>query len=1246
MASDQTLRATCPNCGKVFPAIPVKHAGRRAKCSQCETRFHVPGPRASATAAAGESSAVTGEPDARKAPAAGRWQPGHVLDGVYEIRGVLGEGNMGTVYRAHHRGWNRELAIKSPRADMLHRAAARRAFAHEAENWVNLGLHPNVVSCYYVREVEGLPRLFAELVPGGSLEEWIADGKLYAGDEDEVLLRILTVAIQFAWGLHYAHRRGIIHQDVKPDNVLLTEDGHAKVTDFGLTKIPEETGAIQGPQSGKRLEAAFAGLTPAFASPEQAAIAEQFQQGTPRTDLPRLTAATDQWSWAVSMLMLFRGGRDWTRGEEAHTHLKAYTADGPGKPGVPSAPQACLDVLHRCLQTAPRDRFPAMEAVAEALLACYHDTAGSPFAHPLVAELSATPGELSNRALSMLDMGKPERAAALFAQALELDPQALEAGYNQALCQWRANRFSDPEFCNKLEELVSTHVGHWRAHYLHGLALLEMSHAENAAEALRQARLAAGTNSDVEAALTLGEEGETRWYSTRHELRPGPHPQTALCLTPDQTRLYAGDENGVVRCWQLDTHFAESALPTAPARLTALCIVPQTGQLLCGNAKGELFLLAPDASTIQARWHSKQSSVSGLAPLPDSALVAVSGMESDLQIWDVASRKLRRRLSGHRGGLWAVACTPDGSRLITAGIDKRICLFDTRRGTLEGTLEGHEKAVLTLALDAQGRLLLSGSCDRTARLWDLQSGSCCAVFGPHDNWVSAVALTPEGDRGLTAGKDGVVQLWHLPHRKCLHRWSDGHHHTLHALAVERRGHHVFVADDEGRIRQLDTAGSQYRAPYAIATIQSSEAAAASEDAVARHAARADAALESGAWAEAAEALQDARDVDGHERDEELLRRWAVTGLHGLRTDTQAVWNSRTIDTESRTGLGAVLLSPCKRFVIGGSTDGTLALWDAASGRQQRRYGQGNSGVQALCLTHKGRRLLAAYTDGTQRLWDLQTTACRHEMTHPAPVLDIAATPCGRYALAGDEKGSLWLWDVESGDLARKFRRHPTWVSRVAISFDGRRAASACDDGMLRLWDLRTGKRLAAFSLEENKILSLVLTRDGRYAVAGGRQGTLSVWDLSEKECVLDWPADEGPLAALQCSADDRYVLTGSRQGELTLWSLASGEAQASLVGHQGAVADLAWSADGHCAASAAADRTLRVWHLDWQYVFPDGTKWDKRASPYVKALLRRYGPSPTDEAWNRIQEELGLCGFGWLHPQTIRQAWSALAKQR
>ena len=193
--------------------------------------------------------------------------------GLYRPVGSPIAGGMGKVLRVHHTAWNVDLAMKQPHPHLFETEAQKQNFIRECEAWINLGLHPHIVSCHYVREVDGIPSIFAEWMDGGSLAAWIKSEKLYAGSEPEVLRRILDIAIQLAWGLDYAHEQGLIHQDVKPDNVLLSSDGDAKVGDFGIAKAKADfaaSGTTNAQFEGTMISKAGA-YTPAYCAPEQSA---------------------------------------------------------------------------------------------------------------------------------------------------------------------------------------------------------------------------------------------------------------------------------------------------------------------------------------------------------------------------------------------------------------------------------------------------------------------------------------------------------------------------------------------------------------------------------------------------------------------------------------------------------------------------------------------------------------------------------------------------------------------------------------------------------------------------------------------------------------------------------------------------------------------------------------------------------------------------------------------------------------
>src|SRR6516165_3082892 len=170
----------CPRCQSPMTAANSTLLG---VCPQCSV-----GLQASEFATADAASADAPTPPAAltapyvappaTAPESG-WVVGDVVLGLYEVLHVHATGGMGLVYRVRHRGWNVDLAPKRPRPERLGDETAKRLFEREAETWVQLGLHPNVVTCYYVRRIDDVPCAFAEYVTAGTLASWIHRGRLY-----------------------------------------------------------------------------------------------------------------------------------------------------------------------------------------------------------------------------------------------------------------------------------------------------------------------------------------------------------------------------------------------------------------------------------------------------------------------------------------------------------------------------------------------------------------------------------------------------------------------------------------------------------------------------------------------------------------------------------------------------------------------------------------------------------------------------------------------------------------------------------------------------------------------------------------------------------------------------------------------------------------------------------------------------------------------------------------------------------
>jgi serine/threonine protein kinase len=323
------------------------------------------------------------------------WKVGDTILDTYEVKYVHTTGGMGLVYRVHHRGWNVDLAVKSPRITHFLTEQHQQNFVRECETWIDLGLHPHIVSCHYVRKLGGIPRVFAEYVEGGSLRDWIQLQTLYVGGPKEALRRILDIAIQMSWGLHYAHEREVVHQDVKPGNILMTPDGTAKVSDFGLARAQAAVGeAIPAHRPDVSLMVpGGGGRTKPYASPEQF-------KGDP------LTRRTDIWSWAVMMYEMFAGELTWELGVVVPELLENYLKEGTVDKRIPRMPSRLADLLRQCLRFNPNERPHDFAVVVEALKALYQDVFRAPLQRAVPERRELDADSISNRIVSLVDLNR------------------------------------------------------------------------------------------------------------------------------------------------------------------------------------------------------------------------------------------------------------------------------------------------------------------------------------------------------------------------------------------------------------------------------------------------------------------------------------------------------------------------------------------------------------------------------------------------------------------------------------------------------------------------------------------------------------------------------------------------------------------------------------------------------------------------------------------------------------------------
>ncbi|MBN1550982.1 serine/threonine protein kinase, partial [bacterium] len=289
------------------------------------------------------------------------WNLGDVLLDQYRIERLLGEGGMGKVYLVRRQSFDRAyFAIKTLHATLRDDMRKRRLFLKELQTWIDLHDHPHITAFRFFRTIQNRLVIFSEYVDGGSLSKWIQTHRLLTID------KILDIAIQIAWGLSAAHVQGVVHQDIKPSNILLTRQGIAKITDFGLSRAMTVSGLAQHHHGdSSSLLVTSSGMTPAYGSPEQ-------------IEMRKLGYKTDMWSWGLTILEMFTGGVTWELGCMAQYILERHMNMGPVKP-YPLIPGNLHGILERCFQDDPEDRWSSMGEIADNLISLYQEVTNTAY---------------------------------------------------------------------------------------------------------------------------------------------------------------------------------------------------------------------------------------------------------------------------------------------------------------------------------------------------------------------------------------------------------------------------------------------------------------------------------------------------------------------------------------------------------------------------------------------------------------------------------------------------------------------------------------------------------------------------------------------------------------------------------------------------------------------------------------------------------------------------------------------------
>jgi WD40 repeat protein len=1058
----------------------------------------------------------------------------------FEVLSVLGRGGMGIVYRAHQLRLNRLVALKRLPGD------TERALGHsraEAESLARLQ-HPNIVQVHEIVEHDGATYLVLELVEGGPLGAKL--GKPQGHRETAELLVALAEAVQ------HAHAHGVVHRDLKPDNILLHPEGGGrgfgvpKITDFGVAKrLAAATGAT--------LEGDIIG-TPNYMSPEQAA-----------GQVERVGTATDIYSLGVVLYEMLAGHVPLQGPTTLDTLVRVRTEEPlPPRRLQAGIPRDLETICLKCLHKAPERRYTSASELSDDLRRFLR---GEPVrARPTPAWERAWKGVKRRPTVAAL-------SAAVVLVAL--------LGFGLVAWQWqraedKAIAEENARHTAEENELRFTRLSAGMT-ITEGVTLCEKGQVGRGllrlVRALELAQRAGDADLEYDARCNLA--GWAPFFVRRRALLPHADWVAGLAFSPDGTLALTGSRDRTARLWDLATGQPRGEPLRHRYPVWSVAFSPDGTRFLTGSGleegqtqAGEVCLWDTASRLPLSAPLPHLGEVASVAFNPDgTAFLTCSNQEARLyrtQDMKLLGPPLRHpKPEQEMARVEPKLCahfSPDGKQVATGGLDGTIRLWDAATAAPLGRPWRASGSVLALKFNPDGTALASGSYDGGAQVWDIATGQPRGQPMRLGGQVRAVAFSPDGAVVATGsridGRDPATgslrRSLRDPGEARQWRADSGvplgapllHPSTVWSVAFSPGGGTLMTGAEDGEARFFVTATGTPLGPTVphggtVSLVVFSR--------------------------------------DGRRALSSCLGNGRLLGAQLCEVPPERELGQAVLDSGAPKSLA---FSPDGRALLVGSADKNARLWELEEGRRPIVHVLPHLGeVTAVAFSPDGRTFLTGSDERMVRLWDRSTLQVRYKMPQPSWVSSLAFAPDGRTALVGtgpslSHPGTAQFWDLATGQALGGSLLPTSGAPTVEISKDGKTFLTS-DQTVARLHERRTLQALREWSGPEVFTSAFFYPNEKQVLhVVGGLAQVRSVDDSAVSAPPPFHP--EGGIWNTAFNPDGRSVLISGKDGVGHLWDVVTGKQLGPPLDRHGP-GPVAFSPDGGKLAIGGQGGRIVLW---------------------------------------------------------------------
>jgi tricorn protease-like protein len=283
----------------------------------------------------------------------------------------------------------------------------------------------------------------------------------------------------------------------------------------------------------------------------------------------------------------------------------------------------------------------------------------------------------------------------------------------------------------------------------------------------------------------------------------------------------------------------------------------------------------------------------------------------------------------------------------------------------------------------------------------------------------------------------------------------------------------------------------------------------------------------------------------------------------------------SLELKQTTWAQAVAFAPDGKSLAVAGRDGTIRLWDMATGKKLREWSAHLGEARSVAFSPDGKAVASGGDDFQVYVWEVATgKPLRRLQGHDDVVAAVAFSPDGNTLASAGQDTTVRLWDLAGGKGPRVLEGHRSWVQSLSFSPDGKLLISGGRDARVLLWDVTAGKQVRRLHGEQGQVWAVAFSPDGRTVASAGNGESLHLWDATTGQELRAIREFQGAYA-VAFSPDGRALIGGGKEG-VRLWEVATGEVANTLQGRAGAVLAVAFAPDGRRVGFGGEDSAVRI----------------------------------------------------------------------